>query len=85
MSTTISSTSAANPRRWLALAVIATATLMVVLDASIVNIALPQAQAELRISDANRHWVITAYALAFGGCSCSEAASPTLPDASGLS
>ncbi len=67
MSTTISSTSAADPRRWLALAVIATATLMVVLDASIVNIALPQAQAELRISDANRHWVITAYALAFGG------------------
>lgn len=58
---------AANPRRWLALAVIATASLMVVLDASIVNIALPQAQAELRISDANRHWVITAYALAFGG------------------
>ena len=57
----------ADPRRWLALAVITLATMMVVLDASIVNIALPQAQAELRISEANRHWAITAYALAFGG------------------
>lgn len=58
---------AINPRRWLALAVIAAATLMVVLDASIVNIALPHAQTELRISDTNRHWVVTAYTLAFGG------------------
>ena len=66
MSSTLSDT-ATNPRRWLALAIISLATLMVVLDASIVNIALPQAQAELGISDANRHWVITAYALAFGG------------------
>lgn len=57
----------ADPRRWLALAVIATATLMVVLDASIVNIALPRAQADLRIPEADRHWVVTAYALAFGG------------------
>ncbi len=56
-----------DPRRWLALVVIATATLMVVLDVSIVNIALPQAQTDLRIPEANRHWVITAYALAFGG------------------
>ena len=57
----------ADPRRWLALAVIAAATLMVVLDASIVNIALPQAQAALGISDVNRQWIITAYTLAFGG------------------
>lgn len=57
----------ADPRRWLALAVITLATLMAVLDASIVNIALPQAQAELSISDADRHWAVTAYALAFGG------------------
>ena len=49
------------------LAVITLATLMAVLDASIVNIALPQAQAELSISDADRHWAVTAYALAFGG------------------
>jgi EmrB/QacA subfamily drug resistance transporter len=56
-----------DPRRWLALGVIAVAQLMVVLDASIVNIALPSAQQSLHISDANRQWVITAYALAFGG------------------
>jgi len=56
-----------DPRRWLALGVIAIAQLMVVLDASIVNIALPSAQKALHISDANRQWVITAYALAFGG------------------
>jgi EmrB/QacA subfamily drug resistance transporter len=54
-------------RRWLALCVIAIAQLMVVLDASIVNIALPSAQADLGISNANRQWVITAYTLAFGG------------------
>ncbi|CAN5376176.1 MFS transporter [soil metagenome] len=57
----------ADSRRWLALVVIAVAQLMVVLDASIVNIALPSAQADLGISDANRQWVVTAYALAFGG------------------
>jgi EmrB/QacA subfamily drug resistance transporter len=58
---------AVNPRRWLALAVIAVAQLMVVLDASIVNIALPSAQRDLGISDADRQWVVTAYMLAFGG------------------
>lgn len=55
------------PRRWLALAVIAVAQLMVVLDATIVNIALPQAQAELGITDPDRQWVVTAYTLTFGG------------------
>ncbi|WP_425824893.1 MFS transporter [Streptomyces fractus] len=55
-----------DPRRWWALAVIATAQLMIVLDATIVNIALPSAQADLGMSDANRQWVITAYTLAFG-------------------
>ena len=59
--------SASDPRRWTALIFIALAQLMVVLDATIVNIALPSAQADLDISDANRQWVITAYALAFGG------------------
>ncbi|MYT72730.1 MULTISPECIES: MFS transporter [unclassified Streptomyces] len=58
---------ALDPRRWKALAFIALAQLMVVLDATIVNIALPSAQADLGISDGNRQWVITAYALAFGG------------------
>ncbi|HET9518184.1 MAG TPA: MFS transporter [Actinoplanes sp.] len=56
-----------HPRRWIALAVIAVSQLMVVLDATIVNIALPSAKAELGISDADQQWVITAYTLAFGG------------------
>ncbi|MEU7066625.1 MFS transporter [Streptomyces sp. NPDC046161] len=59
--------SAADPSRWKALVFIALAQLMVVLDATIVNIALPSAQTDLGISDGNRQWVITAYALAFGG------------------
>ena len=53
-------------KRWLILGVIALAQLMVVLDATIVNIALPSAQADLGFSDDSRQWVITAYALAFG-------------------
>ena len=57
----------ADPRRWKALAVIAVAQLMVVLDATIVNIALPQAQHALSITDADRQWVVTAYTLTFGG------------------
>jgi EmrB/QacA subfamily drug resistance transporter len=54
-------------RRWWGLAVIALAQLMVVLDATIVNIALPSAQRELGLTNGNRQWVITAYTLAFGG------------------
>ncbi|MFE6779285.1 MFS transporter [Streptomyces sp. NPDC057702] len=57
----------ADPRRWKALIFIALAQLMVVLDATIVNIALPSAQESLHISEGNKQWVITAYALAFGG------------------
>ncbi|MGZ3099882.1 MFS transporter [Streptomyces sp. H72] len=56
-----------DPRRWWGLVVIALAQLMVVLDATIVNIALPSAQRDLGMSDGNRQWVITAYTLAFGG------------------
>jgi EmrB/QacA subfamily drug resistance transporter len=62
-----SATPAPDPKRWAALGVIAIAQLMVVLDASIVNIALPSLQADLGITDANRQWVVTAYTLAFGG------------------
>src|SRR3954451_22562421 len=54
-------------RRWIALAVIGVAQLMIILDASIVNIALPQAQQALHISDASRQWALTAYTLTFGG------------------
>jgi EmrB/QacA subfamily drug resistance transporter len=55
-----------DPRRWLILAVVALAQLMVVLDATIVNIALPSAQHALHFSDIERQWVVTAYSLAFG-------------------
>ena len=58
---------AADPKRFRALAVIATAQLMVVLDASVVIIALPSAQRALHISTANREWMLTAYTLAFAG------------------
>jgi EmrB/QacA subfamily drug resistance transporter len=57
---------AADSRRWLILAVVALAQLMVVLDATIVNIALPSAQHALHFSDIQRQWVVTAYSLAFG-------------------
>jgi EmrB/QacA subfamily drug resistance transporter len=53
-------------RRWLILTVIGIAQLLVVLDVTIVNIALPSAQRDLGFSDDDRQWVITAYALAFG-------------------
>jgi EmrB/QacA subfamily drug resistance transporter len=56
-----------DPKRFRALAVIAVAQLMVVLDASVVIIALPSAQRSLHISTANRQWMLTAYTLAFAG------------------
>ena len=59
--------SAVDSRRWTALVFIALAQLMVILDGTVVNIALPHAQAALHISDGNKQWVITAYTLAFGG------------------
>ena len=53
-------------RRWWVLAVLGVAQLMVVLDSTIVNIALPHAQASLGFSDGDRQWIVTAYSLAFG-------------------
>src|SRR5580693_1984329 len=53
-------------RRWLILGVIALAQLMVVLDLTVMNIALPSAQRALHFTTADRQWVITAYSLAFG-------------------
>jgi len=61
------STDSAKDRRWLILAVVGIAQLMIILDASIVNIALPHAQVALHISDADRQWALTAYTLTFGG------------------
>jgi len=56
-----------DPKRFRALAIIAVAQLMVVLDASVVIIALPSAQRALHISAANRQWMLTAYTLSFAG------------------
>jgi EmrB/QacA subfamily drug resistance transporter len=55
------------PRRWLALAVIAVTVLMIILDATIVNIALPSVSKDLDISSATQQWIVTAYTLTFGG------------------
>jgi EmrB/QacA subfamily drug resistance transporter len=59
----------ANPhhtKRWTILVILALAQLMVVLDATIVNIALPSAQRALHFANSERQWIVTAYALAFG-------------------
>ena len=56
-----------DPNRWKALAVLGVAYLMVVLDVSIVNVALPSIQEELDFSPENLQWVVSAYALTFGG------------------
>lgn len=55
-----------DPTRWRTLFVVAIAQLMIVLDSSIMNIAIPSAKIDLGITDANQQWVITAYTLAFG-------------------
>src|ERR1700756_1749678 len=60
------STPSKSDHRWLVLVVVSIAQLMVVLDATVVNIALPSAQAALRFDNSQRQWIITAYALAFG-------------------
>jgi EmrB/QacA subfamily drug resistance transporter len=56
-----------NPHRWRILAVVATAFFMTILDVSIVNVALPSIARALDFSQANLQWVITAYAITFGG------------------
>ena len=57
---------ASKPNRWAVLALLGVAQLMVVLDSTIVNIALPSAQQDLGFSTESRQWIVTAYALAFG-------------------
>src|SRR5215210_7090570 len=58
---------ASHPPRWRILAVVATAFFMTILDVSIVNVALPSIAEDLHFSQENLQWVITAYAIAFGG------------------
>src|SRR6202795_5173460 len=57
---------AESEHRWLILVIVAIAQLMVVLDSTVVNIALPSAQRALGFPNSDRQWVVTAYALAFG-------------------
>src|SRR5690349_22308130 len=61
------SVGAEDRRRWVALAVIVTAQFMVVLDVAIVNVALPSIRTDLHFSQESLQWVITAYAIFFGG------------------
>jgi EmrB/QacA subfamily drug resistance transporter len=61
------SISTKNDRRWSALALIVTAQFMVILDVAIVNVALPSIKSDLHFSETNLQWVISAYAILFGG------------------
>ena len=65
--TLIETTSQPDPNRWKALAVLGVAYLIVVLDSAIVNVALPTIQAELNFAPENLQWIVTGYALTFGG------------------
>ena len=62
----VGTSASAEPNRWAVLALLSVAQLMVVLDSTIVTIALPSAQTALHFSTQNRQWIVTAYALAFG-------------------
>jgi EmrB/QacA subfamily drug resistance transporter len=64
--TDVNTASSAPDRRWLILGVIAIAQLMVILDLTVMNIALPSAQRALNFTTVDRQWVVTAYSLAFG-------------------
>ena len=66
VATQLSDSDANHARRWWILAVLGVAQLMVILDNTIVNIALPTAQHALNFSNADRQWVVTGYSLAFG-------------------
>jgi EmrB/QacA subfamily drug resistance transporter len=66
MSSLTTAVNRATPNRWLTLTTVALAQLMVILDSTVVNIALPSAQADLGFSNGDRQWIVTAYSLAFG-------------------
>src|SRR5215218_6852850 len=59
--------SSANPRRWAALAVIALAQFMVIMDTSIIGVALPEMRADVGFTPDGLSWVFNAYVIAFGG------------------
>ena len=63
----MSETLVPDPRRWRALALVCVAFFMVVLDVSIVNVALPSIATDLDLSQSTLQWIVTGYSLAFGG------------------
>ena len=63
--------------RWLALVVLCVGMLMIVLDATVVNVALPAIQDDLGFSQAGLAWVVNAYLIALAACCCSRAGSAT--------
>jgi EmrB/QacA subfamily drug resistance transporter len=65
--TTTDTTTGSDRRRWMALYVLCVGVLMIVLDATIVNVALPSIQDDLGFSQSNLAWVVNAYLIAFGG------------------
>src|SRR5918999_759757 len=67
MSSTASPAAGANSRRWLALGLIAAAQFMVIMDTSIIGVALPEMQDALGFSQSGLSWVFNAYVVAFGG------------------
>src|SRR2546423_2203458 len=67
MSSAFSASPSTRDARWLALAVLCAGMLMIVLDATIVNVALPAIQSDLGFSQSNLAWVVNAYLIAFGG------------------
>ena len=68
---------------WVVLVIICLAQFMVVLDATIVNVALPHIKTALGFSNANLQWIINAYTLVFAGSCCSAGARATFWDGSG--
>src|SRR3954470_3816885 len=67
MTAVTATTAAPDPKRWLALALVCTAFFMTVLDVSIVNVALPSIGRSLHFSETGLQWVVTAYAITYGG------------------
>jgi len=76
---------AGETNRWLVLVIVCLAQFMVILDATVVNVALPSIQADLGFSAANLQWVINGYTLIFGGFCCSAAVPATCSGGAGCS
>jgi len=72
-------------RKWWALGLLSAVQFMVVLDIAVVNVALPSIQVDLGFSQGDLQWVISAYALVFGGSCSSEVVRPTSSAAAGSS